>query len=75
MLLMLLVLLMLRMLLMLLLMLQLLLKLLYNICRVSGFEPEILRQQTGVLPHIHTYVWMNHTDMTGSGSPQPIIEA
>ena len=32
----------------LLMMLLLLLKLLYNICRVSGFEPEILGPQTGV---------------------------
>ena len=30
--------------------LLLLLMLLYNICRLPGFEPEILRPQTGVLP-------------------------
>ena len=34
--------------------LLLLLKLLYNICRVSGFEPKILRPQTGVLPISYT---------------------
>ena len=34
-----------------LLMMLLLLKLLYNICRMPGFEPKILRPPTGVLPH------------------------
>ena len=32
-----------------------LLLLLYNICRVPGFEPEILRPQTVVLPIIYTH--------------------
>ena len=32
-----------------------LLKLLYNICRVLGFEPEILRPQTGVLSMSYTH--------------------
>ena len=34
----------------------LLLNLLYNICSVPGFEPEILRPPTGVLSMSHTYV-------------------
>ena len=37
----------------------LLLKLLYNICKVPGFEPEYLRPQISVVPMIHTIeeVW------------------
>ena len=41
------------------LLLLLLMKLLYNICRVSGFEPEILRMQTGVLPLSYTHPWQH----------------
>ena len=44
----------LQLLLKLLLMLQLL-KLIYNICRMLGFEPEILWPQTGVLPMNYTH--------------------
>ena len=45
--------------------LLLMLKLLYNICRVPGFEPDILRPQTGVLPfsYTHTFILYQLSDV------------
>ena len=50
----------------LLLILLLLLKLHYNICRVPGFEPEILRPQTGLQSMSYTHLLLN-TDLAWFG--------
>ena len=34
-----------------------------NICRVPGFEPEILRSQTDVLPMSYTHPWELHSPL------------
>ena len=45
--------------------------LLYNICRVSGFEPKILRLQSGVLPMCYIYLLNNEHTPIELNSPPP----
>ena len=45
--------------------------LLYNICRVSEFEPKILRLQSGVLPMCYIYLLNNEHTPIELSSPLP----